>query len=362
MNGCDIMRHETFVLYGAGSTGRDVLGLLRREGKRCSFFLDVRAKPGMQVEGIPVYNPEAVPAEKHQPDIPVVVTVFNRDVDVAEVVTRLRAHGWRTVVSFSEFHACYAAKLGDRFWLSDPALLEKDTERIVAAGCLWADAASRNLYAAILAARRSGRAEEMPRPNLAEVQYFPPDIPGWLPDNPLRFVDCGAYDGDTLRTMISLRLPVAAYAAFEPDMNNFSKLCAAGKSLLPPEVPAHLWPCGVSARAEVCQFAGGMGEASRLGDNGNGTPVPCVGLDEVLHGFRPNMIKMDIEGAEPQALLGAKELVAEHRPRLAISIYHCPDHLWNIPLRVGEWGCNYRLYLRVHGFNLFDIVLYAVPV
>ena len=52
-----------------------------------------------------------------------------------------------------------------------------------------------------------------------------------------------------------------------------------------------------------------------------------MGLDEVLRGFHPNLIKMDIEGAEPEALRGAQTLVAENRPRLAISIYHGPEHL-----------------------------------
>jgi hypothetical protein len=88
-----------------------------------------------------------------------------------------------------------------------------------------------------------------------------------------------------------------------------------------------------------------------------------VALDDVLAGWRPTLIKMDIEGSELAALYGARHLIAESRPSLAISVYHKPDHLWRIPLLLASWPelGGYRYYLRSHGFNGFDAVLYASP-
>ncbi|MEI6514789.1 MAG: FkbM family methyltransferase [bacterium] len=357
----DIHNAPTFILYGAGNTGRDVMALLRRKGKDVAFFLDAKAQPGMQVEGCPVYAPASIPPGKRQPELPVIVCIFNRDVDVLVIVEMLRAQGWRSVITFIEFHARHADSLGDRFWLSSPDVYERDSDRIAAVGQLWADEKSRIIYRDMLSSRRSGRLDGMPCPGSGEVQYFPSDVEGWLEDLPLRFVDCGAYDGDTLRAVAALGIHVEGYAAFEPDMDNFRRLCEAGKNLLEPGTRMHLWPCGVSSHAELVTFACGLGESSHVATGGVGASIPCVGLDEVLRGFRPNMIKMDIEGAEPQALTGAKELLVENRPRLAISIYHCPDHLWTIPLAVAGLKCDYNFYLRVHGYNLFDVVLYAVP-
>ncbi len=46
-------------------------------------------------------------------------------------------------------------------------------------------------------------------------QYFPTDLPVWK--SPLRLMDCGAYDGVTLREILALGIPNEAVAAYEPD-------------------------------------------------------------------------------------------------------------------------------------------------
>ena len=90
--------------------------------------------------------------------------------------------------------------------------------------------------------------------------------------------------------------------------------------------------------------------------------IQCVSLDEALPGFAPSLIKMDIEGAEMDALQGARTLIARHCPGLAISVYHRPEHLWQIPLWVNHaMPGAYRLSLRSHAYNDFELVLYAIP-
>ena len=70
---------------------------------------------------------------------------------------------------------------------------------------------------------------------------------------------------------------------------------------------------------------------------------------------------MDIEGSEPEALLGAKDIIQTDLPRLAICAYHLADHIWKIPLLVHNFSNKYKLYLRVYSFNGFDVVMYAIP-
>jgi hypothetical protein len=86
-----------------------------------------------------------------------------------------------------------------------------------------------------------------------------------------------------------------------------------------------------------------------------------VSIDDALHGFSPNFIKMDIEGAELAALLGARRTIHDCRPGLAICLYHHPAHLWQIPNLIRSWNLDYRFYLRVHSNNGFELVMYAVP-
>jgi hypothetical protein len=90
--------------------------------------------------------------------------------------------------------------------------------------------------------------------------------------------------------------------------------------------------------------------------------VPCEPLDTVLGGSTPTYIKMDIEGAEIDALVGARQVIASGRPVLAISAYHLQDHLWAIPLLINAIVDRYRYHYRryTHHPN-DDLVLYAIP-
>lgn len=174
-------------------------------------------------------------------------------------------------------------------------------------------------------------------------------------------MDCGAFDGDTLRQLAGTGLAVEAVAAFEPDPANFLKLAHYVRSQhasLPAAVS--LFPCGLHSSTEQLRFSSGQGAGSHASTSGD-TVIQCVSLDEALPCFRPNLIKMDIEGAEYAALWGAHRTLAEHRPGLAICLYQRPEHLWQIPLLVRDWNLAYRFYLRSHCLNGFDLVLYAFP-
>jgi hypothetical protein len=70
---------------------------------------------------------------------------------------------------------------------------------------------------------------------------------------------------------------------------------------------------------------------------------------------------MDIEGAELDAIAGAERLIAETAPFMALCAYHRQDHLWRIPLAVAALRPDYRLVLRPHCEEGWDLVVYAIP-
>lgn len=88
--------------------------------------------------------------------------------------------------------------------------------------------------------------------------------------------------------------------------------------------------------------------------------VDCFALDEVLVERDPTFIKMDIEGSECDALLGARRVIEKSAPILAISAYHKQDDLWRVPLLMRSLRPDYQLYLRPHD-EVFELVCYAVP-
>ena len=71
-------------------------------------------------------------------------------------------------------------------------------------------------------------------------------------------------------------------------------------------------------------------------------------------------IKMDIEGSEYQAILGAEKMITSHKPKLAISVYHKPEDIWQLPLLIYRFNHEYKFYLRHYSFGNNETVLYAL--
>jgi hypothetical protein len=92
------------------------------------------------------------------------------------------------------------------------------------------------------------------------------------------------------------------------------------------------------------------------------TCIQCVRLDDALPGFAPTLIKMDIEGAEEDALRGAEGLIRRYSPGLAISVYHRASDIWRIPLWLRPlYPGDTRYFLRRHSRTIADTVFYVVP-
>lgn len=73
-----------------------------------------------------------------------------------------------------------------------------------------------------------------------------------------------------------------------------------------------------------------------------------------------DFIKMDIEGAELQALKGAEQTIRKFKPKLAISVYHKPDDLILIPSYIQSIHPNYEFYLDYYTIVGDEIMLYAI--
>jgi FkbM family methyltransferase len=104
------------------------------------------------------------------------------------------------------------------------------------------------------------------------------------------------------------------------------------------------------------------GPGSRPGSDGAGVDVETQTLDDFVSANsveRVDFIKMDIEGAEPEALVGAERTIRKHRPQLAISVYHDLRHFASIPRWIAGLGLGYRLYLDHFTIHAEETVLFA---
>jgi FkbM family methyltransferase len=349
--------HTRTIIYGAGNIGKDVFRILKNNGIPVSFFLDQNAKPNSYWDGIPIYQPrDHYFSAEERSKTNVIIAIHNRGVEIPPIIEMLRSYGYGRIVTLIELYDHFGKELGDRFWLTSRAYYKSFEPIIEEAVNIWEDDESKNLYNAIIQFRLTGEYDALPKPDM-EHQYFPPDLPAWK--TPLRFVDCGAFDGDTIAYLIKNDIPIESVAAFEPDQGNFKKLSQFVKSNLSFLNNIALWPCGVHSLTKQMRFSSGQGEASIMTEKGD-IVIQCLSLDDVIPDFAPTLIKMDIEGAEYEALLGARGIISKYRPGLAICLYHRPADLWQIPLLVNEIMGGYKCYLRMHAFNGFETVMYGV--
>jgi hypothetical protein len=73
------------------------------------------------------------------------------------------------------------------------------------------------------------------------------------------------------------------------------------------------------------------------------------------------LIKLDIEGAEYEALCGAKNTIKKHKPYLAISIYHKKEHFYQIPIYLKKLNPEYEFKIAFYTTTFIDTILYAIP-
>lgn len=73
-----------------------------------------------------------------------------------------------------------------------------------------------------------------------------------------------------------------------------------------------------------------------------------------------DFIKMDIEGAETEALKGSVETIQKFKPKLAISIYHSEDDFVSIPQWINNLNLGYRFYLDHYTIYKEETVLYCI--
>ena len=170
------------------------------------------------------------------------------------------------------------------------------------------------------------------------------------------FVDVGAYKGeDSIRYYKWINNLNAKIIAFESDLNNY-EIC---KLNLTKYKNIKLYNMGLSNKSGEQNFVSGKGKMSVFSEMGD-IAVPMTCLDEVANTMEIGYIKMDIEGFEKQALLGARRIIKQQYPMLAVSIYHKREDIWEIPKIILELNPKYKFFLRHYSLRQVDTVLYAV--
>jgi FkbM family methyltransferase len=350
-----------FVLFGAGSLGRKTASGMRDLGMEAIAFADNNPLLwGTSVDGVPVISP-AEAGRQYGRSAAFITTIWSGSSSGRQVdrVRQLRDLGCRTVVPFGYLYWKYPEVFLPHWSLNIPHRILEHADDLRTLWSFWGDEDSRREYLSQLRFRLWLDYGAL-RPPAPHLQYFADDLFS-LSDHEV-LIDCGAYDGDTIREFTQRRgSSFAAIRAYEPDEANFSRL---------QDFLAHLDP-PISRKVTVRKFAVGAefgsvgfvseGSIASRVDIDSTVQVACVTLDGDLADIRPTYIKMDVEGSEMDALRGAAKTIHESRPILAICVYHKPEDLREVPLLINSLSDDYRYFLRSHDEEGWELVCYAVP-
>ena len=352
---------DALALYGAGRLGRHVLSRLRARGvEPAAFADDTPAKQGTPIDGLPVVPPHEF-AERFGARAVFAVTIFNPAASFLRVSRALESQTGARVVSFLELAWKYPESFLPHYQFELPQDVLENAPAIRRAFRLFADEESRRQFVAHLRFRLRLDFAALPAPAFGD--YFPAGVVPELPPD-TTFVDCGAFDGDTVRRFVARqRGRFGEIYAFEPDAENFRRLREYAATLPPGATGrVHLLRAAVGARRARLRFDSTGSTASAISDAG-GEEVEVMPVQEVVRARDAGtlFLKFDVEGAEAEALEGAAELIKNARPFVAVCVYHRPDDLWELPLRLRSLAPAHHLFLRTQGEDGMDVVCYAVP-
>ena len=301
------------IVWGAGEGGMCTLRMLRSAGRQVDGVVDSdEAKHGKILEGFTVESPGRLSTD----DTIIVASAWARD-----IIRTLHAWG------------CYYHECTPLWWsLTEPeTIVHWPLIRRVAAHL--ATSKDRDTYLRVISAWISH-----------DLAILPESEEAYRQDALIRhfsgcscILDGGAYDATDATHWTASRVicvdPIPRPALLEAAAED-PRILVYEAALGPEEGTCEISEAGSTTRVV------GQWERSPLGST---QPCPCRRLDSWPE---VDAVKLDIEGAELNALLAAREWLARSKPQLAISIYHRMSDLWTIPTLLMELFPRARFTVR----------------
>ena len=340
LNNC--LKSRKFYVYGIDSGAQKIVNIIKKYDSRWkidAFLAD--EKNGEYFNNIPVYPLEYLNNKKSE-DFVVLIT----DTRPGIAAKKMDALGVRNYFSY--------------FWL-DTSMRDflkqddMDCSALNEVNDILSDDKSKRILTEIIRKRKTGFMDYTDIMEISSSEYFIKDF--FQPLENEVFVDGGAYDGDTIEEFVDwTKNNYKKIYAFEPDPGMLELIKKKQHRWHNLElVPKGLWGKNEKQRFKLDDQI----YCSRISDSPNGEELECVTLENIVNNEKCTFIKMDIEGAEKQALIGAKKIIQSQRPRMAICIYHLPTDLWEIPLMLHKWVPEYKMYIRHFGCRYYGTVLYV---
>ena len=222
--------------------------------------------------------------------------------------------------------------------------LEQHQEQLQQVYDRLADDQSRRVFAATLNYKLSGKIDYLFQCTTARAEDL--QLFSWGEEEV--YMDLGAYNGDTVQEFLQLvQGRYRQLIAVEPDRKNCKKLRALAERLEFGRLTIH--QVGIWSEQGELGFSDSGGRQSSFCLKPKNV-VPVNSIDNLAEDYPISYIKMDVEGAEVQALQGGERTIRQYAPKLFVAAYHYDADLYRLPLLLWSMVPEYKIYLRKHPY------------
>lgn len=323
------------ILYGAGAVGKDFLDRYDLSDINVVYYCDDdRNKWGKYLNGTLIISPEEL--LNISSDIPVCVSINEPDAPARKL---LKAGIKNLLHRYSLYYLLNIDKLQKVY-------------------DLLFDNSSRKVFLGLIEYVYTQDPDIFGRITTSTEQYFLDEIFSFEDDECI--IDGGAYTGDTIQSYLDIcRGSYGKIYSFEPDKGNFEKLRSTLMELGDAAKGIEIYNKDIYSSSGAVGFSNNDSFNSCIMES-SPSKIEVIAIDNLFIDERITMIKLDIEGAETDAILGAEKILKMQKPKLAICNYHLPSDLWTVILQINEFVPEYKFFLRHHNIHSwYESVLYA---
>ncbi len=174
-------------------------------------------------------------------------------------------------------------------------------------------------------------------------------------------VEGGMFDGYDVLKMIKLFPNVEKIYSFEPFLDHYNKFW--GREFIENSHKSEIIPKALWDKQQQLNFVN-AGCGSRPFNDKDSVQVDAISIDEFKKQYKIDkidFIKLDVEGSEKNALLGALSTIKSDRPILAVSIYHSKQEMIELPILLSEICPNYTFKIGHYTYHFTETIVYAIP-
>lgn len=343
-----LSNNEPAFIFGAQRLGRDVAKFLRTKGVKVEGFIDNDPnKRGSEIDGVKVVNINDV---KKRDSLILIATTRH----VYPISCQLRELGFTNFIPYQIMSLVDKSIFPEEIpFVNLEEDLSKNASQYISLYLKLQDDESRNVLSTLVEYRFTGETALVQEIYDAKKTHYFGDKMFDFSDSEI-FVDAGGFDGGTTLDFVhEVGGKYKKVFYFEPD----PKLLKPSQDRLKELKNINFVNKGLFDHCGEVYFDSTGNTAGTIAENGN-TKIDVTTLDNLTED-PISFIKMDIEGAEHQALIGAQGHIRRSKPKLAISAYHINSDLWRLAKLIWKIEPAYKFRMRHYSSTGLETVIFA---